>query len=156
MIRNLLISATLILSASPTWAKNSAQNTWEVSNPRVYLPTPGAKATAGYFELKNTGKDKLTVELTEMKPFKHIETHETVKENEQAKMVQVERFEVAPNSTLELAPGGKHLMLFEPQKDLKVGQKLKGTLKINDKTSVVEFKVIARETKPSEEHHHHH
>ena len=158
MIYTLILTLTAAtLTVSTGWAKPTTSPSWEVSNPRVYLPSPGAKATAGYFELKNTSHDKITVELTEMKPFKHVETHETVKENEQAKMIKVDRFEVAPTSTLELAPGGKHLMLFEPQKPLKAGQKIKGSLKINGQTSIVEFNVIEREKKATtEEHHHHH
>ncbi len=149
---------TLFIAAvgvSNVWAKTNHDPAWFISKPRVYLPTPGAKATAGYLELTNKSKKSITVELKEMKPFKHVEMHETVKENEQAKMIQVDRFEVLPDTKLELVPGGKHLMLFEPQKPLKVGQKLKGVLKLNDKTSVIEFEVIPRETQTTEEHHHH-
>ncbi|MFN7904586.1 MAG: copper chaperone PCu(A)C [Pseudobdellovibrionaceae bacterium] len=154
LITTLIVVNPSLLMAKPPVAA-ILKKTWNLTNARVYAPVAGAKATAGYFELENFSDQPVTVEFKSMAPFKHVETHETVKENEQAKMIQVDKFEVGPRSKLELVPGGKHLMLFEPKTEVKSGQMLQGLLKVGEKTTTVDFKVIDREIKKTEDHSHH-
>lgn len=151
--------STLVLSfgaAFPTWAKpHTAAQPWKITHARIFLPTPGAKATAGYFELENQKTTSINVSVLEIKPFARVETHETVKENDHAKMIQVDQFQIEAQGKLELLPGGKHIMLFEPQKTLKKGEVLQAQLKIDGTTVTVPFTVMARDEQGSAEHHHH-
>jgi copper(I)-binding protein len=129
---------------------------WKISNPRIYLPRPGSKATAGYFELTNQSIESMTIGVIAIPPFAKVETHETVKENEQAKMIQVDQFSLPSKETLKLVPGGKHIMLFEPQKQLQAGQILRGKLKIQNQIVEVDFKVIERSQDQNQGQHMHH
>lgn len=132
------------------------KGSWNILNPRIYMPRPGSKATAGYFELSNQSSADLTLTVSEVQPFARVETHETVKENEQVKMIQVDQFSLAPKETLQLVPGGKHIMLFEPQKPLQLGQTLRGKLKIQNQIVEVDFKVVDRAQDQIQGQHQHH
>ena len=60
---------------------------------------------------------------------KTVELHETVDENGVMKMVHhPEGWEIPAGSTLELKPGGKHIMLIGLTAPLEAGKKIQMTL----------------------------
>jgi copper(I)-binding protein len=71
-------------------------------------------------------------------------------------MRQLEKgLEIPPGKTVELAPGGLHLMLTGLREGLKQGQSVKGSLQFEKAGSVdVEFRIAPIGAKTPGHHHH--
>lgn len=102
----------------------SAKTGVEVTDARIRAPLGGAAVTAGYVTITN--HDSAAVEIiggsVDMAKTLEMHTHEKGADG-MMEMRQVEKFVIAPNDTLVLEPGGKHLMLFDPKAGLKEGDK---------------------------------
>lgn len=83
------------------------------------------RPTAGYFRLDYNFDRKDRIISATSPAFKRVEMHDSVKEGSMIKMVKLEELEVPANSSISFAPGGKHLMLFDPIKPLKDGDEVK-------------------------------
>jgi hypothetical protein len=145
-----LLAASLLCSLTVLAAPKKLDIKFE--DARIFAPLKGSNATAGYVNIKNDGTEEVTLILKKVEGFKAVETHETLEESGQMMMKKVESFKIAAGSTLELKPGGRHLMLFDPEKTMKEGSRLKVTFSVNGKDETISFKVIART--PSEHAHH--
>jgi copper(I)-binding protein len=112
-------TALLLLSliASPSFAQVSVENAWTRATP------PGTKLAAGYLTVRNAGAaDRL---LSASSPAaEKVETHVTTKEGDVSRMREVKGYDVPAKGTLELAPGGAHLMLVNIKAPLKEGEKV--------------------------------
>jgi periplasmic copper chaperone A len=91
----------------------------------VRAAPPGAMMLAGYALLRNTGDATLTVTTAASTDFADVSLHRSVEENGVERMVPLGRFDIAPGNRVEFAPGGRHFMLMRPQRNLKVGDKVK-------------------------------
>ena len=85
----------------------------EVREPRALL-TPGMAMGAAYFTVVNPGPEGDRLLRVETAAARVAETHESIDEGGVMRMVpRPEGFEVPAGGTLELQPGGKHVMLME-------------------------------------------
>lgn len=128
-----------------------------IGHPWTRATPGGAKVAAGYLTVTNGGKtaDRLigasvdgvgAVELHQMKVVDNVMTMREVKDG----------LEIKPGATVELAPGGHHMMMMGLAAPFKEGQMIKGTLRFEKAGTVpVEFKVEAMGATPSGEHDHH-
>ena len=67
--------------------------------------------TAGYCDITNNGESPATI--TGFEGPVRVAMHETTRhEDGMVRMRPLARLTIAPQQTLSLAPGGKHLMLF--------------------------------------------
>lgn len=121
---------------------------------RIYTPLKGSNITAGYVNIKNSGAKEVEVVLKKVEKFKAYETHETLEESGKMVMRKVESFKIPAGATLELKPGGKHIMLFDPTEVIKAGATVKAVFAINGKEETALFKVQDR-AQSSDEHSHH-
>lgn len=112
---------------SGTGANQMPLASFGIINAKLRTPVAG-RPSAGYLGIENSGPraDRL-VSITSP-DFARVEMHDTVSEDGMKKMVKLDGVDVAAGSTLEFAPGGKHLMLIEPTKTLKNGDSVKMTL----------------------------
>ncbi len=76
----------------------------------VRAALPGRAVTAAYCELTNHGAESVTV--VGFTGAGRVEMHQTVDDDGMARMRPLPRIVVAPGETVALAPGGRHLMLF--------------------------------------------
>lgn len=108
-------------------------------------PSPGmAGAAAAYLRVVNMGSvsDRLTgAEAPEVAGT--VELHETAMEGGMARMHAAHAFEVPAGNTLELKPGGKHIMLMNLKRELKPGDRFTLTLKF-EKAGTVQGEVEVR------------
>ncbi|MFN3973785.1 MAG: copper chaperone PCu(A)C [Dehalococcoidia bacterium] len=108
-------------------------------------PSPNmAGAVAAYFRIVNTGtvSDRLTgAEAPDVAGT--VELHETAIEGGMARMHAMHAFEVPAGGTLELKPGGKHIMLLNLKRELKPGDRFTLTLKF-EKAGTVQVAVEVR------------
>lgn len=149
-----LLSTLTILSCIIIASTAQAKSAVQFENPRIFAPLKGSNATAGYVEFKNTTDKEVEIKLVSVENFTAVETHETIEDAGKMAMKKVDSFKVAAKASLELKPGGRHLMLFDATKTITEGSKLKAVFSIDGKNETVQFKVIARQPK-TEEHAHH-
>jgi uncharacterized protein YcnI len=119
--------------------------------------TPGgAKVGGGYLRITNTGPvpDRLTGGSLPLAA--KVEVHEMRLEGDVMRMKPVEGgLEIRPGATVELKPGGYHLMFMDLKEPLKEGQTLKGTLTFEKAGSIdVEYMVRGMGGAAPAEHRH--
>jgi periplasmic copper chaperone A len=92
--------------------------------------TPGgAKVAGGYVKITNTGAEPDRLVGGTLANAGEVEVHEMAMENNVMKMRRLaDGLEIKPGATVELKPGGHHLMFMALQGGLKAGQRVKGTL----------------------------
>ncbi len=114
-----------------------------IDMPWIRATPPGAKAAAGYLKITNTGKepDRLIGGLWPLASA--VEVHEMSMAGGVMKMRKLENgLEIKPGQTVELSPGGYHLMLTGLQDRVREGKPIKVTLNFEKSGSVdVEFAV---------------
>ncbi|MEE1656566.1 DUF1775 domain-containing protein [Microvirga sp. CF3062] len=107
--------------------------------------TPGgAKVGGGYVRITNTGTapDRLTGGSLSL--ASKVEVHEMRLEGDVMRMKAVEGgLEIKPGATVELKPGGLHLMFVDLKEPLKEGQTVKGTLTF-EKAGPIEVEYTVR------------
>ena len=102
----------------PAYASDSeliVENAWIAEAP------PVSKVMVAYMTLRNSGEDPIEIIAAESDNYSSIEFHETVHEDGLAKMLRHGSLKILPKQSLQLKRGGRHLMLFNPTKRLKVG-----------------------------------
>ena len=135
-----------LLLANVAHAQMTVQDAWARATP------PGAKIAAGYLVIRNAGAaDRL---LSASSPAaERVETHTTVRDGDISRMREVKGYEVPARATLELKPGGSHLMLVNLKALLKEGTSVPLTLKF-EKAGEVRTELQVRPLVGGEHHSH--
>ena len=99
--------------------RQPAAGTLEIRDPRASLmPDMGVV----YLTVVNPGPEADRLLRVETGAARAAETHESLHEDGMVRMVaRPEGFEVPAGGTLELGPGGKHIMLIEPRAEAAAG-----------------------------------
>lgn len=104
-----------------------------------------AKVNAGYMTLVNVGTEAVTLVGIESDAYRKVEVHEMVAVDGLMEMRELTDMEIPSKGQIQLAPGGKHLMLMGPKEYLKTGQEVDMTLIFKSgKKQKVTVKVAAR------------
>jgi len=85
---------------------------------------PNTPMLAGYAHLSNRGDEAISVNGASSAFFMKASLHETLDENGVSKMRPLGNLLLKPGASMDLAPGGKHLMLMQPRGEVKPGQKI--------------------------------
>ena len=112
MRRKLLLVAGLLLAACSPPAEDKTlkfEDAWVRSTP------PGAMMTAGFGRLANHSDVLLEIIAFSSPAFGDVSLHRTVIENGVSQMRQIPALSIPPGESVELAPGGYHLMLMMPR-----------------------------------------
>jgi copper(I)-binding protein/uncharacterized protein YcnI len=121
-------------AAAPAGAAAPTSGTFKAGAIAVEQPwlraTPGgAKVAGGYLRVTNSGREADRLVGAAIPVAGRGEVHETVSEGGVAKMRPLERgLEIAPGASLELKPGGLHLMFLDLKAPVKEGAPVRGTL----------------------------
>ena len=111
--------ALLAFSCSATGAgKLSIDNAW------IRTPPPGMRMLAGYALLHNAGDASVAVTAAASADFGSASLHESSARDGVERMRPVDRVEIAAGASVTLAPGGMHLMLMQPRRELKAGDRV--------------------------------
>ena len=122
--------------------------------------TPGgAKVAGGYVRVRNTGREPDRLVAASIPVAKRGEVHEMSMDGGVMRMREVEGgIAIPPGASIELKPGGLHLMFMDLDGGLKEGQTVKGTL-VFERAGIVpvEFKVggIGAQGPAADAHQHH-
>ena len=123
LMRVLMGLGLLIFSIGSHAQDLSVSSAWSLA------PPPVSENGAVYLVVENQGSeaDMLTGVQTDV--ARHVELHAALHVHGQMKMQRHHSFEIPPNSSLELIPGGRHIMLMGLVEPLKPGQKFDLNLK---------------------------
>lgn len=117
---------------------------------------PGSRVMAGFATIKNTGNTAAEIISIHSPAFKHIEIHLSKQVDGIARMLPQKSLVIAANSSIELKHGSYHLMLFNPVKPLKAGDRVEFTANLKNGHSVRFNSLVKIPDDMSEHHHHHH
>jgi hypothetical protein len=134
--------------AAPALAQVQIENAWARATP------PGAKIAAGYMTIRNAGAADKLVSVSSPAAEK-VETHVTIKDGDVSRMREVKGYAVPAKGTLELTPGGSHLMLVNIKAPLKEGDKVPLVLRF-EKAGEVKTELAVRPLGTSMQGHMHH
>jgi periplasmic copper chaperone A len=139
--------AILLLASVPAFAQVTVENAWARATP------PGAKIAAGYLTIRNAGAADRLVSASSPVAEK-VQTHTTVKDGDVSRMREVKGYAVPAKGSLELAPGGSHLMLVNIKAPLKDGEKVPLVLRF-EKAGEVKTELAVRPLGATAHEHHH-
>jgi copper(I)-binding protein len=139
--------------ASPTYSVGALV----IEAPWARATPGGAKVAGGYLKITNTGKEPDRLIGGSLPIAAEVEVHEMAMANNVMKMRRLaEGLEIRPGQSVELKPGGFHLMFVGLTSGLKAGQPVKGTLRFEKAGTVeVEYRVAPIGAQSGGGHAHH-
>lgn len=84
------------------------------TNVVVTAPAAGMPMAAGYLDISNRSGTSLRITHVSSPEYASVEMHETVVEDDVARMRAIPVLEIEDGGTVIFEPGGKHLMLMRP------------------------------------------
>ena len=147
MLRSILIgAATSAFLVGSVFAQDASQS-YKVGSLVIEAPwaraTPaGARVAGGYVKITNTGPQPDRLIGGSLPVAAEVEVHQMTMSDGIMKMRKLDGLEIKPGQSVELKPGGYHLMFTGLREGLKEKQTVKGTLVFEKAGSVeVEYRV---------------
>ena len=113
-----------------------------------------ASVLVAYVKLKNNTSSPISLTNITSTSFSSIEIHRTVIKNDVATMERFSKLEIPSDSTLKLLPGDYHLMLFNPNKPLSLGDKTELIFYFSNESKILmEAEVKKRNINKSQHNH---
>lgn len=112
-----------------------------IAHPIAGETAAGAMTGAGYMTITNNGADDMLMAVTA--DFPRVMLHQSVQNGDMASMEHVTGLAIPAGQTVELAPGGYHIMFMGLEGDpLEVGEVIPATLMFENAGVIdVDFKV---------------
>ena len=139
----ILFAGVLTLTTSSAFAHGYKLGNLEIGHPWARATPKGAAVGGAYLKVTNTGTapDRLVSGSTDVSG--RFEIHEMSMDGGVAKMRQLkDGLEIKPGETVELKPGGLHIMLLDLKQPIKQGDHVKGTLTF-EKAGKIDVEFIA-------------
>lgn len=121
----------LIISSTAT-----AADKLEVHDAWVREAPPSVSVMAAYLTLHNHSAKGYTLVNLTSPDFKRVEMHRTEQNDGMSKMVPVSQVMLSPKGKVSFQPGAMHIMLMNPKKHFKAGDKIQLTLFFTDESSM--------------------
>ncbi|HEX9626965.1 MAG TPA: copper chaperone PCu(A)C [Acidiferrobacterales bacterium] len=142
------------LAAAPVAVTAQAAETIQVEDAWIREAPPGAAVLAAYLTLENRGDAERALVGADSPDFGRIEIHATRMKNGMASMEQLKHLKIAARGREALAPGGTHLMLMQPRRALRAGDRVTLTLRFAGGANLATEAVVRRDEQPDDHHHH--
>ena len=148
--------AALALSAAAAFAHDYTAGDLYIHHPAAKATLPGQPVGGGFMTITNKGAeaDRL-VSISAPEVSDDVQLHEMAVENDVMTMRQLaDGVALAAGETVELKPGGLHVMFMKIKHPFKEGGSFKATLTFEKAGTLdVDFKIEA--AKPAKAHEHH-
>jgi copper(I)-binding protein len=118
--------ATALIVALPALAADAVS----VSNPWVRATVPGQSVAGAYMDIAATASAALVA--VESPVAGKAELHTMTMDGGVMKMRALGRLDLPANKTVNLKPGGYHVMLIDIKRELKAGERVPLTLTLQD------------------------
>ena len=122
----LMLAASLSLADAATGPSVRASTIW------IRQAPPGVAVLAGYFTLQNLTDKPLTLTAVESRDFAAVEMHRSLVKDGVEEMEPVQRIVIPAQGSVEFKPGGYHLMMMQPKKNLFAGDMAEVMLTFSD------------------------
>lgn len=138
MLRFATLAAACVLAAGAALAHGYKAGELEIGHPWSRATAPGAPVAGGYMTITNTGAEADRL-VGGSAPFAgRVEIHEMTMQDDVMRMRELEGgLEIAPGETVELRPGGFHVMFMDLKEPLVEGESVPATL-VFEKAGTVE------------------
>ena len=113
-----LILALTPVAAAAGEAGISVRDAWVRETP------PGVAVMAGYMVLQNDTSRSQVLVAASSSGFEAVMIHRTIVKDSLAGMVHASQIELTPGASLIFAPGSYHLMLMNPKRALRAGDRV--------------------------------
>lgn len=141
------VCATAVAAGVPAWAQVEVKSAW------VRGTVAAQKTTGAYMEIYSArGASLVGAESTAAAA---VEVHQMSMDKNVMRMRAVPRLDLPAGKTVEIKPGGYHMMLIDLKRPLKKGDSVPLRLKIENKdktVSTVEVKAEVRDAMAAPEH----
>jgi copper(I)-binding protein len=132
-----LLMATLASAAVATPSAKAPACGLKIETSWIRAAPPMSMQLAGYALLRNDCATAITVASIRSEDFGMAMIHQTVVENGVSKMRHLDSLTVPAKSTVGFAPGGWHLMLMQPARELKPGDTASLTFRLANGSEIV-------------------
>jgi copper(I)-binding protein len=113
VLRRLALAALVAILALPAFALDYKLGAIEIGQPWSRATPPTAESGGGYLVLKNTGTTPDRLIAVKSPAADKVEIHEMKMDGNIMRMREVEKgIEIPPGATVELKPGGFHVMFM--------------------------------------------
>ncbi len=141
-LTRLLASSLLTVAATASFAQVKVDRAW--ARPTV----PGQQGGGGFLSLTSVSADRLVSGSTPL--AERFELHTMAMKGDVMEMRQVDAIKLPAGKTVELKPGGLHVMFIGLKQPLALGSKVPVTLKFEKAGEVkVEFEVMSQPPAPA-------
>ncbi|AVR89525.1 copper chaperone PCu(A)C [Thauera aromatica] len=123
-MKKLVLATLFALGAAPAFADVSVTDSW------VRATVPQQKATGAFMQLKSDVPARLVAASSPLAGV--VEIHEMRMEKDVMKMGPVPALELPAGQTVQLAPGGYHVMLMDLKAQVKEGDQVPLTLVVEN------------------------
>lgn len=123
-------TGALLLCSAPAFAADTRIGALEIRNPHARATAPGAPVAGGYMTIVNhgTGADRLLAGMADFAG--KVEIHEMKMDGDMMIMRPVDGgLEIPAGGTVELKPGGYHVMFMKLGEQLKPGEERRVVLR---------------------------
>lgn len=138
--RHLATAAALVLGATLAQAQVTVKDAW------VRATVPQQKATGAFMQLTSTADTRLVSVSSPLTPM--AEVHEMALDNNVMRMRQVTGIDLPAGRTVELKPGGYHVMLMDLKQQVKAGESVPLTLVFENKAGQRETVQVTAPVRP--------
>jgi copper(I)-binding protein len=152
-LARLLFLFAIVLSVPYAGA---AQPRLGIRHPWILEAPPTASTLAGYMLIENHGLRPRKLVAAESTAFESVELHRSMVKNGIASMAPQDALAVPAHGQVALEPGGYHLMMIEPAKCLRAGDKVKVDLIFDGDERVRKMFSVKKATGGGHFHHHPH
>lgn len=142
-MKKLFLAVLIVLAAQGAKARDYTAGEIAVLGPAARAMLPGAKVGGGYLSIRNSGGEADVLVSVSSDRAKSVQLHEMSVNGGIMVMREAKQgLELPPGETVELKPGGYHLMFMDVEKPFKEGEQVRATLTFQKAGSVdVEFAV---------------
>ncbi len=115
----------------------------DVRDPWIKNLPASVPVRAGYMTIHNPQSKPVSIVSLRSDAFASIEIHQTIEQDGMMRMEQLPGLKIEPNSSVQLAPGGLHLMMINPSEPTQPGDLLEIVIVLDDGSEQrVEMQVI--------------
>jgi hypothetical protein len=104
----------------------------EISEARIKNLPPTVPVRAGYMTIHNASQTAVSIVAIRSDAFASVEIHRSVMHDGMMRMDPVHNLQIAPGASLQLAPGGLHLMMMQPVQATRPGDDIEIILQLDD------------------------
>ena len=104
----------------------------EISEARIKNLPPTVPVRAGYMTIHNPSQIAVSIIAIRSDAFASVEIHRSVMHDGMMRMDPVHNLQIAPGASLQLAPGGLHLMMMQPVQATRPGDDIEIILQLDD------------------------